>query len=102
MSEQKYTCERCANLRTPLCELCNRIHSPSGRIRPPSLYVGADSVDSLKETLKDVQIALALASCGEDPTDKLVDIFKDCLGRRVVIPVVAIDAYNRIIASRYE
>lgn len=40
MSSEKgrYPCAECASRRSPLCELCTRIESPSGRERKPKYF----------------------------------------------------------------
>lgn len=33
-----YDCANCLNSRTPICELCSQITSPSGKVSAPTYY----------------------------------------------------------------
>lgn len=37
--DSHYDCARCANRRSPLCELCTQVTSPSGKVSKPKYFV---------------------------------------------------------------
>ena len=58
-----YNCATCLNAGTPICELCNRIESPSGKKSKPTRYASAicGSRESAELAALSHRIALRLA-----------------------------------------
>lgn len=52
-TENPYICAECLNVRTPLCNACNQIKSPSGRYSKPTYYQSAN-----KNSLSSKELAL--------------------------------------------
>lgn len=59
-----YECANCLNVNTPLCEFCNQVTSPSGKLSKPTRYQGANGgkLESKELASLSHRIALRLAT----------------------------------------
>ena len=80
----QYDCTTCVNKLSPLCELCTRITSPSGKVRKPKHYVELVEM----EPIKNIRLADATQS---EIAEELIRM----LYRGVPIPVAMVCEYNR-------
>ena len=46
MREREFSCERCMNQRTPLCELCTSVTHPSGKSSCPTMFVPGEGKEN--------------------------------------------------------
>ncbi len=76
-------CKTCLNAKTPICEYCRVVKTPSGKKNTPSQYVGYNEVVPSREVkIKDVAA-----------------LIKSRLSRRLPIPVEWILEYNKELTT---
>ena len=80
----QYDCMTCVNKRSPLCELCTRITSPSGKVRKPKYYVELVEI----EPIKNIRLADATQS---EIAEELIRM----LYRGAPLPTAMVCEYNR-------
>lgn len=79
---EKYSCTICANAGTPICENCQTIESPSGKIRRPTRFVDSESPN--KRSKRAVMLA---------------NIIQSSLASGSCVPLRYVMEYNRIVTE---
>lgn len=95
MEDKRYDCKTCVNRNSPLCELCTRITSPSGKERRPKYYVGLVEVITAVSELK------APHGVNTELERRAITIAK-YLGAGFPIPTRVLLEYNKLVAQKTE
>ncbi len=91
-NEKRYDCRTCANKWSPLCELCSRVVSPSGRERPPKYYVDARAVTAVGRR--------NAAEKTDDETEALVLELVRSIFARGPLPLAIVMRYNAAVSNK--
>ena len=84
-----YECSLCVNRKTPLCELCTQIISPSGNERKPKYYIGQGELTIKGGMGKHPKIT------DDTETDKLAKYLIDHILAKIPILTNVVLEYNR-------
>ena len=91
-NDKHYECETCANINSPLCELCTRISSPSGKERKPKYYIERQEV---APSVPELRIAYGL----DRKLEGIAITIARYLRNGVPIPISVVMKYNELVAK---
>ncbi len=83
--ENNYSCLKCLNIHTPLCELCTQIVSPGEKASKPKFYVNG------------VSASKKISNCCSLSAKITAKLTNGC-----PIPLALVIEYNRLIADDSE
>ena len=90
VSSKRYDCAFCINKATPLCELCTRITTPSGKESKPTYYIA----EGKTVNAGDVEGFIDRITTDME-TENLANQLVHHLLSRVPLPARLVLAYNR-------
>ena len=93
-NEKQYDCRTCANKWSPLCKLCSRVVSPSGKERPPKYYVDVRAVTVIGQRNS--------AEKTNDETEALVLELVRSIFARKPLPLAIVMQYNETVSNKDE
>lgn len=89
-NDKHYDCKTCVNRGSPLCELCTKITSPSGKEHKPKYYIGQSDITVFGGISGSYQRIAA-----DEETERLAKYLLDHLLARAPLPTSVVLEYNR-------